>query len=225
MNLIRATLLGLVAGALCAAVWAAISYFLHFEIGWIAWGIGFIVGIATLAGAGGRGGPMVAGLAVTLSVLSIAGGKYADAHFAVNKYMQENGMTAEAGDELLCSYIADDVVAEKINAGDAVTWPEGVDPTQVSQPSDYPPDVWAEASARWEAMSPDEQSDYRDTIESQRQTQLDIVAADVRAQAFKDSFSLFDLLWFGLAVLTAFKIGMTSPEAGGAPDEPHAPAA
>ncbi|MEZ6243015.1 MAG: hypothetical protein R3B57_08230 [Phycisphaerales bacterium] len=223
MNLIRATAFGLVAAIVCAAVWAAISYFLHFEIGWIAWGIGFVVGIATLGGAGGKGGPAVAGLAVFISILSIAGGKYADVHFAVAKYMRENGMTAEAPDELLHAYLADEIVSEHADAGEELAWPEGVNPAEAISEKDYPPGVWGEAVARWEAMSEDEHGAYRDRIESQRQSQLDTMAADIRTQAFKDSFSLWDLLWFGLAVATAFKIGMSNAEpARGAPAAPGA---
>ncbi len=37
---------GIVAGLVGAAIWMAIAHFANMEIGWIAWGIGFLVGIS-----------------------------------------------------------------------------------------------------------------------------------------------------------------------------------
>ncbi len=37
---------GLAAGLAGAGVWLAIAHFANVEIGWIAWGIGFLVGVA-----------------------------------------------------------------------------------------------------------------------------------------------------------------------------------
>lgn len=59
-----------VAGAL---IWAGIGYVAHLEIGFVAWGIGALVGGAA-RGAGGRGGP-VGMTAAALTLASIAGGK------------------------------------------------------------------------------------------------------------------------------------------------------
>ena len=36
---------GLVGGAIGAAIWAGIVYAIHVEIGWLAWGVGALVGL------------------------------------------------------------------------------------------------------------------------------------------------------------------------------------
>jgi hypothetical protein len=39
---------GLVAGAIGAGIWAVIAYFTGFELGWIAWGVGLLVGVGVI---------------------------------------------------------------------------------------------------------------------------------------------------------------------------------
>lgn len=70
---------GAVAGAL---IWAAISYFTNYEVGWIAWGVGGLVGGAAVL-AGGRS-QTVAIAAAVLAVLGIAAGKVLGFQFAVS---------------------------------------------------------------------------------------------------------------------------------------------
>src|SRR5262247_16655 len=45
-NLPAGALAGLAAALLGAAIWAGITYATHFQIGWMAVGVGFLVGIA-----------------------------------------------------------------------------------------------------------------------------------------------------------------------------------
>jgi hypothetical protein len=51
MNLLKMASGGAVAGLIGAAIWAAIGYFSGLEIGWIAWGIGMLVGALTVGSA------------------------------------------------------------------------------------------------------------------------------------------------------------------------------
>lgn len=64
----------LIAGALGAAAWAALAIYANFEVGYLAWGIGALVGFATVR-FGGFGQPMGVAAAI-ISVASIFGGKY-----------------------------------------------------------------------------------------------------------------------------------------------------
>jgi len=62
------------AGIIGAAIWAATAKFANYEIGYVAWGIGALVGGAAMfMGAAGRFGGMVCAV---VALLSIAGGKY-----------------------------------------------------------------------------------------------------------------------------------------------------
>jgi hypothetical protein len=77
------------AAALAGAVlWAAIAYFTGYEIGYIAWAVGGLVGFA-VAKTGGRG-PACAVAAAVITVLGIFGGK-----LGANWYFVEHGLDEE----------------------------------------------------------------------------------------------------------------------------------
>lgn len=62
-----------IAGVVGAVVWGTIAIYTGYEIGWIAWGIGFLVGAAANM-FGGEGNGMGAAC-IVIVLLSIAGGK------------------------------------------------------------------------------------------------------------------------------------------------------
>lgn len=75
-----------IAAALAAALvggllWAAVAYFTGYEVGYVAWAIGALVGFATVR-AGGRG-TACAGIAAALTILGILVGKTLGTHFVV----------------------------------------------------------------------------------------------------------------------------------------------
>jgi len=63
----------ILAAAVGAGLWAAVSHFLSLEIGWLAWGIGAMVGGVAFA-LGGRG-PVSGGTAAILTIAAMLGGK------------------------------------------------------------------------------------------------------------------------------------------------------
>ena len=71
----RATAFGLAAAAAGAVVWAEIAVATNYEVGFIAWGIGALVGVAA-SRASSRGGSAVAAIAVTAALLGVLAGKY-----------------------------------------------------------------------------------------------------------------------------------------------------
>jgi hypothetical protein len=74
--LVMAALAGLAAAIVGGIVWGLIVRWTDYEIGFAAWGIGFIVGTAVVFGAqGGRGTPFQI-LAVVLALAGIVIGKY-----------------------------------------------------------------------------------------------------------------------------------------------------
>lgn len=212
--MIKGVLLGTLAGVVGAAVWAAIAYYANFEIGWIAWGIGVGVGFAVAAGVGGEVGVPSGVLALVLTCLSIVGGKYAAIEISIDNEIDtliEQESAKFANDEYTISYIADTVVGEWEEAGKTVAWPANVDPEMAEKRTDYPSDVWAEAENRWDAMTPAEREAFRDTMRQMQRANMEQFMEEVRdeaaAEGFKASFSLFDLIFFGLGAVTAFKIG------------------
>ena len=77
-------LLGAGAGALA---WAAVSYFTGYEVGYVAWAIGGLVGLATVK-FGGHG-VVCAVLAAAFSVAGIAGGKLLGTRFVVDQELSK----------------------------------------------------------------------------------------------------------------------------------------
>ena len=71
-RLMKASLLGIGAGLVGAAIWFAIRRFAHLEIGLVAILVGFMVGKAVRAGSGNRGGRAYQVLAVIITYSCIA---------------------------------------------------------------------------------------------------------------------------------------------------------
>ncbi len=206
---------GLVAGALGALVWAAVVYFTEYEIGWIAWGVGAMVGFAVALGNEDKHrSPTAAGvLAVAITVVSIVAGKY----LAVQTLMPSDDeivalFTQEfENEDFVISYVADDVAAEYEAAGRPVAWPEGVDPSNAADQGDYPADVWADAEVRWGAWDAEEQASFRETRRAEVAANVEASMPELRAAfasgGFTGSFSPMDLIFFGLGMVTAWGMG------------------
>ena len=215
MNILGGLIGGAIAGVIGAAVWAGISYGTGYEIGWIAWGIGAVVGFGVAAGCKG-GGAIPGILAVVLAVVSILGGRYAAIQLMISKELGDDSQIIEsevsALDDpvLLISYIADEVAYEFVEAGKEVKWPPGVDPGTATEQWEYPQDVWAEAQRRWQAMSEEDREAFRAAIEQDIRQNMPASMTQIRGQIAKEgfvqSFDWMDILFFGLAIVTAFKI-------------------
>jgi hypothetical protein len=73
---LTAALVGLGAAVVGGIAWGLIVKWTDYEIGFAAWGIGFIVGTAVVFGAQGRRGTQFQALAVALALVGIVLGKY-----------------------------------------------------------------------------------------------------------------------------------------------------
>lgn len=212
----KALLGGLVGGVSGAGIWALVVMATGYEIGWIAWAVGGMVGYGVAWG--NRGfphTPLAAGvLAVAITLLAIVGGKYLaiQASFPSDQELVELLLADPPSDEYVITYLADEVVEEHQVAGRLVDWPAGVDPSVASTRVEYPPALWAEAESRWTAMSEAEREVFRldveATVRENITAQLPLIRSEIKEGAFLGSFGAMDLLFFGLAVVTAF--GMAS---------------
>jgi hypothetical protein len=75
-NLVPAAVAGLAAAVAGGVAWGLIVRWTDYEIGFAAWAIGFLVGIAVLFGARGARGMHLQVLAVVLALVGILIGKY-----------------------------------------------------------------------------------------------------------------------------------------------------
>jgi hypothetical protein len=67
---------GLVAAVVGGVAWGLIVKWSEYEIGFVAWGIGFVVGMAVLLAAGGRKGLPLQAIAIVAALIGILIGKY-----------------------------------------------------------------------------------------------------------------------------------------------------
>lgn len=271
---------GAIGGLIGAAIWAAVGYFTGFEVGWIAWGVGALVGIGVAVGMGGSGGVGGAGTAVLLALLAIVLGKWAVIHFSIQQALDPNGLAVSAiadvliaereeqgkpvgpprnasepesiadfysasiwqaaerefaslspaeqddlrtmpfraNPEYLLSYTADGIVKELEAEGTVVKWPPGKDYESAWRESDYPPEIWADAVALLDDLTPGELERYQRDVDAELAEYARLSTAEYAREAEREGFiaslSLFDLLWVVLAVGTAAKIGYGGAGAG-----------
>ena len=211
MNIGRGIFGGALGGLVGAVIWAGISSVTGYEIGWIAWGVGGLVGLGCVWASKGQGN-LLGSVAVVITILSILAGKYFAVEFSIrNEIGSEQGVLQSAlaeirDDEVTISYLADQIIEERQAMGDVIQWPAGVNPDEATRQSDYPPAIWSRALSTWEAMSPEEREEYRGQLAEQIQAGVQAFFSDVSASGFLNSFGPMDLLFFGLAVATAFKI-------------------
>jgi hypothetical protein len=225
MSLLKMVFGGAVAGLIGAAIWAAIGYFTGLEIGWIAWGIGMLVGVGVrvvgsqevavfdkvqrkmVRSRVGAEGPVAGMVAAVLAVVSVLAGKYA----LVQLFLSEPATSLQdyLEDEAMISSIADQIVVEQESAGRTVSWPSGVSADEAYEEADYPPEIWTEAESRWSALPAEERERFK---KAQAQLLGDALENLEGAQStmFLASFGAFDLLWFGLAAVTAFRLGASA---------------
>ena len=200
MNTIGAVVGGVLGGILGAALWAGITYFTGYEVGYVAWLVGLFVGFGVSRGAGGGLDATSGVLAVVITVLALGFGKYATAYFAVEKWIDEDGLSAaDTSDEVLISELADVIAMER---GVEIEWPE----EETSLRDAYPHDLWLEAEARWNGASASEQTGMREAFRERQASYLDEIRGEVRLETLKGSFSPIDLIFLALAIGTAWKM-------------------
>jgi len=208
----KAFLYGLVGGVMGALLWALVVYFTDYEIGWIAWAVGGLVGYGVAFGnRGSVSTPRAAGiLAVALTVLAIVGGKFLaiGISFPDDEELVELLLESTRNYEYTVSFLADAVAEEFALSARRVDWPPGVDPANAVGRFDFPADVWEEAENRWAAFSEEERTAFRDEVDVTTRRnireQLPMIRPALRESAFRGSFGAMDLIFFGLAVVTAF---------------------
>ena len=86
-----ALLAGLVAAIAGGTAWGLISKYTDYEVGIVAWGIGFLTGFAVERAAGGRRSPDLQAIAVVTALLGVLLGKYLGFAFAVQEAEQHFG--------------------------------------------------------------------------------------------------------------------------------------
>lgn len=210
MGILAWLIAGAIGGLAGVVMWAGVSYTTGYEVGWIAWGVGVLVGVGVRLASNGSWGVAPGGVAVLIAVAAVLGGKYTAAQMAVSQFLDHELSEEyfEFDDETTISFIADSIVDRYEREGRHVSWPSAAMTVGVPYLEEhYPPEIWHEASRHWETMTVDQQEDYRRQVQEYEMRRLHNARSAIGAEVFLASFSLFDLLWFALAIGSAYTIG------------------
>jgi len=204
----RALLFGGAAALLGIAVWAGVAIATGYEIGWLAWGLGALVGFAIMKG-GGFG--LKAGIAAgVLALVAIAGGRAASLYFYQEQALDEiwsspesqadlASLKAESQDYLALRNAEDDgVLREFLEQHDYQTMtgsPEWTDEELA--------EVRAEMVPRWLMMAQD-----GGEVQYQKFWRSEVKAQFPLWKIFQMESGIQDILFLLLGVGTAFKLGM-----------------
>ena len=205
MDFLKWLAAGAIGGAIGAAIWVAVGYFSGYEVGWIAWGVGFLAGVGVRIAAQDEEG-LAPGLAATaVAVGAVFLGKYFVVSLAVGD-LSSQFAEIELDRTDMISSVADEIAGEHDEAGKPVQWPEDV-PEDAPLQASYPPALWTEAEARWNSMTAEEQQQRTEEQQAAYAALAEQFEGGMREFALRESFSGWDLLWFGLAAYTAFSLG------------------
>lgn len=130
MAVLKWLIAGLVGAGIGGAVWVGVGYFMNMEVSYIAIGIGLLAGLGVRRTmASDEVNPAAGIAAVAAALLVVALSKYIVARMQVDEILGQ--MLAAQVDVNPIDYVADEIITERIEAGQEVNWPEpaeGEDP-------------------------------------------------------------------------------------------------
>lgn len=193
-------LAGVLVGIPAAVLWVLIVYVTGYEIGWVAWGVGALIGLAVAKSAhepNASLGPTAAALAVASLILA----KVLIVEFAAPAILKREFLKNR---EATAALFLVDMRIRKSFSPELQATIEGLDgrPGTLSDEQSYQLEqqVESEAMARAAAATPAERERVVRTS----------VGGMLDAMGFfgtlKKTFTFWDVLWFGLAISSAFKV-------------------
>lgn len=199
---------GLVAGIVGAAIWAAIGYYANMEVGYVAWGIGGLVGVAVAAA--GKNGVPAGIVAVLITVASLCAGKYASVELALSQFGSAeetmNEIRTNTTDDDFVTMLAVVVVRNQEAAGEKLEWPAGKSIDNINGKEDLPKGAWDHAAKAFGEMEEEPLKQFREAYFKSIEEEVNAGWDEAKQDSFVASFSMFDLIFFGLGVATAWGI-------------------
>lgn len=202
---------GIIGGAVGGLVWVLLGFYAEVEVGYVAWGIGILVGLGVRFGASIDGQEESAAQGIVAGAIALASiviAKYIVFQLvigSVSSTLQDEFASVLSNDDSLYVRMADTIVEEKTAAGKSLRWPPGMSVEDASEPEHYPPGIWDEATKRFDAMPEDQKA----TMRTEREEEFAAIGEMIAAEApFTSTFSPYDALWIFLAVASAFKLAI-----------------
>lgn len=200
-----------VGAAIGALIWIALGAQFDAPLGGCAVLVGLLsgIGLRLIAGEAEDEERLVRGAtAVIIAVLAIVVAKYnvaAQTMVTQEEEYWQNFTTVD--EESMISLFADQIVLAQMNQGETIPWPdEDMTYEDAIWEDDYPPEIWAQARARWLALSESEQRARQAAHQADVQRLVEYHLRQPRRTAFYASFGSWDVVWFAFACSTAFVI-------------------
>lgn len=189
----RALAGGVAGGVIGVVLWASVTYFTGYEIGWVAWLVGVLTGAGASTAIENRGGILVGMLACVIAIGSVGVGKIAMARLEASEAIANIG--------------------HNFTDEDAVLHMARTEPQNASSDEDADDGAALDrAAARWESMSETERDAYRLQAANEVRQEMEANAEAVTVATLAGSLSPYDLVWIGLAGVSAFKLGSRNNE-------------
>lgn len=187
--------LGFLAAVAAAAAWAAVAIFTHYEIGWLAWGVGALVGAACLVGAK-VASTQLGVVAVAIAIFSLLIAKLMIFQWAApaelrNEVLNNPAMMQQAAQLHLMAT-------------------GGYPPELLKEAEEMPEDSpqWPELQTKFEAVATEKLAAMtQEEKQAAAQVMTDLVLAQVSAtERVQAMLSPMDALWSILAIVSAWGI-------------------
>ena len=201
---------GLAAAILGAAIWAGIVIGTGYEVGYVAWGIGILVGLGvTLSGS--ERGKVIGFSAGGLAMMGLIFAKLFIIQWsAVPQFKSE----ILADSQLQWALVYDQMIVNNEFSQDVIAQIDAI-PEDQPWPQPLQEKIELAVASKIDAMSqPDKEKfaeDYANTILSQYSY----------SDQIKDSLSVYDALWFFLAIGTAYRMAAGENHDEGHNEDPH----
>ena len=198
---------GTIGGLLGAGLWSVLGYFTGFELRWIACLVGALTGVGVRIIAGDAIGPAPGIVAALVAGATILLGKYLVLYLLVARVAAELDLSDMVEPVHFVSEFAGNIATERAVQGEPIEWPGGVEPQVPSEQEQFPPEIWQEATALWDALGRDRQ---RKLMNDRVELMYEGIAGEyaiARNRAFMAGFRGYAILWLLLALATAYKIG------------------
>lgn len=212
MRLLRWCIGGSIGGAIGGAIWIAVSYGINWEVGYIAIGVGWLVGLGVRFTAGEDDGVLPGTTAVLISIASILLAKYIVVALAVSSAVAEIEMPKASDPDVMIGVFAAGIAYELESSGKEVKWPKNRRPEGLLNEKNCPPEIWETAQGMWNNLSPEQKQMAIEACEKEQAESIEEWEAQVRSEGFFESLSPWDGLWFFLAAGTAYKMGAGTME-------------
>lgn len=183
-------------------IWTSFSYGTGYELGFVAWVVGALAGYGMARASDGCTSRAAGFLAALVALVAIPCAKLAVVHLHTRELLAEAGEFTE--ENIVDEFAHEDVMArydegELTDEDLEVYWENGPDT-----------ETLAAAQARWDGLSAEDQEARLTEGRAAADSEMENATLALDLLFFLFSFGPYDLLWFGLALTTAYKIGSSS---------------